>query len=221
MQYVHTWIEEQRKMLKKYRENNDGSGNVADTIGDDNESIAPVWKRVDFPIGEYRYTIYGGGQPSNECDSYLFQMLRVEILDALRDAERELIQGGDQRLLYRVLSKGSDARYSDLKDHLLALENAVRTNEALSGIKKDVAALLERVSLVTADEDNSIDFQFSAPDAAEHLKKIGMVYGANPITVARNGLGRNNLLYVALVCFLGLLSCLRFHFGEGLLRMRL
>ena len=192
-------IDEQRKMLEKYRENNDVGGKVADTNGDDDESIAPVWKRVDFPIGEYRYTIYGGGLPSNECDAYLLQMLRVEILDALRDAESELSPGGAQRLLYRVLSQGSDTRYSDLKDHLLVLEDAVRTNKALSGIKEGVAALLERVSLVRGDEDNSIDFQFSAPDAAELLKKIGMIYGANPITVARNGLGRNNLLYVALV----------------------
>ena len=68
-----------------------------------------------FPIGEYRYTIYGGGQQSNECEAHLLQMLRVEVLGALRDAERELIQGGDQRLLYRVLSQGSDTRYADLK----------------------------------------------------------------------------------------------------------
>src|SRR5690606_1753884 len=36
-------------------------------------------------------------------------------------------------------------------------------------------------------------------EAVEILKKLAMTYGANPITVARNGLGRNNLLYVALV----------------------
>jgi predicted ATP-dependent endonuclease of OLD family len=126
-------------------------------------------------------------------------MLCVEILDALRDAERELTGGGDQRLLYRVLRQRSDTRYADLKERLLDLEEAIRSNAALSGIKDDVAKLLERVSLMTAGEDHSIDFLFSAPDATEMLKKIGMIYGANPITVARNGLGRNNLLYVALV----------------------
>jgi predicted ATP-dependent endonuclease of OLD family len=59
--------------------------------------------------------------------------------------------------------------------------------------------LLAAVSLMTTGEDHSIDFHFSARDATEMLKKIGMIYGANPIPVARNGLGRNNLLYVALV----------------------
>jgi predicted ATP-dependent endonuclease of OLD family len=180
------WIVDQRGILKAEQEAKDG---------DDSN----IWKRVDFPIGEYRYTVYGGGQPSNECEAYFFRMLRVEVLDAMRDAESQLMPGGDQRLLYRVLSQGSDTRYSDLKNHLLALEQAVSENKALSSLKNDVATLLKRVSLVTTAENNSIDFQFSPPDAAELLKKIGMVYGANPISVTRNGLGRNNLLYVALV----------------------
>jgi len=182
------WINEQRDSLRHVRE----------AKGDQGDG-AQFWQRVDFPIGEYRHMIYGGGQPSNECEAYLLRMLCVEILDALRDAERELTGGGDQRLLYRVLRQRSDTRYADLKEHLLDLEAAMRRNAALSSIKVDVAKLLERVSLMTTGEDHSIDFHFSAPDATEMLKNIGMIYGANPITVARNGLGRNNLLYVALV----------------------
>ena len=182
------WINEQRDSLRHVRE----------AKGDQGDG-AQLWQRVDFPIGEYRHMIYGGGQPSNECEAYLLRMLCVEILDALRNAERELTGGGDQRLLYRVLRQRSDTRYADLKEHLLDLEAAIRGNAALSSIKVDVATLLERVSLMTTGEDHSIDFHFSAPDATEMLKKIGMIYGANPITMARNGLGRNNLLYVALV----------------------
>ena len=79
------------------------------------------------------------------------------------------------------------------------LEQCVRNNDALREIKEDVAKLLQRVSLQTAVGDNTIDFQFSSPDAVELLKKIGMIYGANPINVDRNGLGRNNLLYISLV----------------------
>lgn len=193
------WIEEQRKILERYLEKNNGVDSVVGAKGYEEQYVSEVWNRVDFPIGGYHYIIYGGGQPSNECDAYLLQMIRAESLGAMRDAERQLMQGGEQRLLYRILSQNSDHRYSDLKSHLLALEDAVRTNKSLIGIKKEVAALLDRVSLVTANEDNSIDFQFSALDTAELLKKIGMIYGTNPITVARNGLGRNNLLYIALV----------------------
>jgi predicted ATP-dependent endonuclease of OLD family len=194
-----TWIEEQRAMLEKYKKKSSGDDDGSNLNAGENNNMSPDWKRVDFPVGEYRYTIYGGGEPSNECEANFLRMIRVEILDALRDAESELTPGGAQRLLYRILNQGSHTRYSDLKDHLMALENAVRTNNALSEMKKDVTVLLERISLATAAEDNSIDFQFSAPDAAELLKKIGMIYDSNPITVARNGLGRNNLLYIALV----------------------
>jgi putative ATP-dependent endonuclease of the OLD family len=182
------WINEQRESLQRIRAVKGGQVDGAQ-----------LWQWVDFPTGEYRHMIYGAGHPSNECEAFLLRMLCVEILDALRDAERELTGGGDQRLLYRVLRQRSDTRYADLKERLLDLEEAIRSNAALSCIKDDVAKLLERVSLMTAGEDHSIDFHFSAPDATEMLKKIGMIYGANPITVARNGLGRNNLLYVALM----------------------
>lgn len=158
-----------------------------------------LWQMVDFPIGEYRYVVYGGGRPSNECESHLLQMLKIEQLDALRDAQRELVAGGERRLLYRILRQGHDSKYADLKRRLLALEESVRNDDALIGIRNDVAALLKRVSLQTEDHDNSIDFIFSSPDTADLLKKIGMIYGADPIKVDRNGLGRNNLLYISLV----------------------
>ncbi len=197
------WVTEQRLALKDLRAKSDASQQAED--GDEQGGDEPtvnddVFLRfVDFPIGKYRHTIYGGGQPSNECDAYLLRMLRVEILDALRDAERELIAGGDQRLLYRVLRQSSDSRYNDLKESLQELESVVHDNSSLTTIKEEVEALLKQVSLMSAGEDHSIGLQFTAPEAAEILKKIGMTYGANPITVARNGLGRNNLLYVALV----------------------
>ncbi|UCG55920.1 MAG: AAA family ATPase, partial [Phycisphaerales bacterium] len=154
---------------------------------------------VDFPIGEYRHTIYGGGRPSNECEAWLLRMLRAEILDALRDAERELVAGGEQSLLFRVLRQGSDSRYTDVKRLIDELKRAIDKDPSLGAIKEDVEKLLARVSLDTPGEDHSIGLQFVAPEAVEILKKIGMTYGANPISVARNGLGRNNLLYVALV----------------------
>ena len=59
--------------------------------------------------------------------------------------------------------------------------------------------LLDKVSLQSGESDNAIDFIFSSPEANELLKKISMIYGANPISVERNGLGRNNLLYISLI----------------------
>lgn len=47
--------------------------------------------------------------------------------------------------------------------------------------------------------DNRVEFQFTSPEYSEMLKKISLIYGDNPVNVERNGLGRNNLLYISLV----------------------
>ncbi|MEP6934376.1 MAG: AAA family ATPase, partial [Nitrospirota bacterium] len=187
------WIEEQREAVAT-RKAKDEKANPEFGVGSENSDCS---RYVDFPIGEYRHTTYGGGRPSNECESWLLRMLRVEILDALRDAERELVAGGDQRLLFRVLRQSGDARYTDVKRLLEDLKRAIDLDPSLAEIKKEVQKVPKLVSLDTPGEDHSIGLQFAAPEAVEILKKIGMTYGANPITVARNGLGRNNLLYVA------------------------
>jgi len=189
------WIEDQREAIARQKEQDD---KVNPESRSDLER--PDYSRyVDFPIGEYRHVIYGGGRPSNECEYWLLQMLCVEILDALRDAERELVAGGEQRLLFRVLRQRSDSRYTDVKRLIDDLKKAIDIDPSLAAINREVEILLALVSLDTPGEDHSVGLQFAAPETAEILKKIGMTYGANPITVARNGLGRNNLLYVALV----------------------
>jgi len=106
------WIKQQRKLLQKLiSPATEGDSDLPEsTESQSTPSPSPnvddLWEMVDFPIGEYRYVIYGGGRPSNECESYLLQMLKIEPLDALRDAQRELVAGGERRLLYRVLRQG-------------------------------------------------------------------------------------------------------------------
>ena len=189
------WIEKQREAVSSRKEED---AKLSPNCKLDLEMI-DYSKFVDFPIEDYRHIIYGGGRPSNECEAWLLKMLRVEILDALRDAERELVAGGEQRLLFRVLRQSGDSRYTNVKRLISDLKDAIDTDPSLTAIKDDVQKLLNLVSFSTPDEDHSIGLQIAAIEAAEILKKIGMTYGANPITVARNGLGRNNLLYLALV----------------------
>jgi hypothetical protein len=91
------------------------------------------------------------------------------------------------------------SQYDGIRAVLYELEVEVSNNPNLQSIKEEVTALLDRVSLQADDADNTIDFSFTSPEAAEMLKKTSMIYGSNPIDVARNGLGRNNLLYISLV----------------------
>src|SRR6266852_3496851 len=184
------WVNEQRKLLETMAPN---AGGEADA------PPAETWRQVDLPIRDYRYTLYGGGDPSNECQAHQLGKLRAEMLDALRDARKELMAGGEQRLLYRVLRQGADSNYSDLKQKLTELEHCVQKNQNLKNLTGAVQQLLKRVSLESTTGDNFVGLRFSSPEATELLKKIGMIYGLYPVSVARTGLGRNNLLYLSLV----------------------
>jgi len=176
------WIEKQREIIRQKKEDGDAEPFL-----------------IDFPIGDYRYSIFGGNDPSNECNMYFLKMLKMEFLDALRDAQKELIASGEYRLLYRILIQKDKEKYDDIKAVLKQLDGVVKKNRNLKSIKDDVKNLLDKVSLQSGESDNAIDFIFSSPEANELLKKISMIYGTNPLSVARNGLGRNNLLYISLI----------------------
>jgi len=176
------WIEKQRGVIKEKA---------------NSEEKLPIL--IDFPIDEYRYKIFGGNDPSNECNMYFLKMLKMELLDALRDTRKELIASGEYRLLYRILVQKDKAKYEDIKNILKELDNIVKKNPNLESIKVDVQKLLSKVSLQSTESENKIDFNFSSPEVHELLKKISMIYGTSPISVERNGLGRNNLLYISLI----------------------
>jgi predicted ATP-dependent endonuclease of OLD family len=154
-------------------------------------------KQIDFPIKKYEYTILGGDDPTNRCDPYFLKMLKMEMLDALRDAKKELVASGEYRLLFRILNRKEETEYSEIKEHLLALDKKVKDNPVLNNIKAEIAGLLDIISL---QEDKSVvDFSFSTPETSDILKKLGLRYGEDPIGIERNGLGRNNLLYISLL----------------------
>jgi predicted ATP-dependent endonuclease of OLD family len=155
---------------------------------------------VDFPISDYRYSIFGGNDPSRDTEiNYWLQMLKMESLDALRDAPKELVASSDYRLLYRILNQERRSDYSDIKQILDQLDDIVDKNASLSTIKTEVKTLLDRVSLQSTDGDNVIDFRFSGMETSEILRKLALIYGVDPIDISRNGLGRNNLLFISLV----------------------
>lgn len=161
--------------------------------------LASKGKSVDFPIKEYEYYIFGGGEPANKVDFYFLKMLKMELLDALRDAKRELTASGEYRLLYKILSNRDESKFADIKDVLNSLDEKLQGHAELEEIKKNVKEYLDKIPLYEKEGGNSVSFRFSSPELAEILKKFGMVYGIDPVGVERNGLGRNNLLYISLI----------------------
>lgn len=181
-----TWIKEQREKIKQLKSGKE------DIKEDD------LLHFIEFPIKSYQYVIYGGNDRTNRVDPYFLSMLKLELLDALRDAKRELIANGDYKLLYRILNQGNENAYEDIKEVLNTLDEKIKNNKQLKELKKTLISQLNKISLQGSGENN-IDFNFTTLETGEILKKLSLIYGQDPITIERNGLGRNNLLYISLI----------------------
>lgn len=154
---------------------------------------------VNFPIAKYYYSIYGGFHRDSQVNTYHLNQIKFELLDALRDAEVELVASQRNRLLFRILNSKEETEYQDLKTQLIGLQEAVDSNAALQSIKTGISTQLEKISLANDSTGNLIDLIFAMPEVDEILKKISIIYGSNPIKIERNGTGRNNLLFISLV----------------------
>ena len=153
---------------------------------------------IDFPINHYSYSIFGGDDRTKRIDYYWLNFLKMEFLNALRDARTQLMARGKNTLLNKVLSVQTDNKIDDLKKKLLELKELINDESSVfSGIKQDIEKFLKKVSI--EDSKSKIDFVFSGVESSDILKKISLIYGTNPIDIERNGLGRNNLLYISLL----------------------
>jgi putative ATP-dependent endonuclease of the OLD family len=173
--------------------------NLRGLISEGKVKKADLFHHVEFPIDQYEYIIFGGNNPTNKCDPYFLKMLKLEVLDALRDAKKELVANGEYKLLYRILNKNYESDFVEVQSVLGELNQKLKENKKLDSIKRELSTYLDRLLLSNPSELNSIDFNFSSPEVIEILKKLSIVYGENPISIERNGLGKNNILFISLV----------------------
>lgn len=154
---------------------------------------------INFPISKYYYSIIGGNQNEMQANIYHLNQLKFELLDALRDAKTELSASHRGNLLFRVLNAKEENEYQDLKKQLVGLQTSIKENEAIQGIVTGISNQLDKISLTTANSNNAIDLIFSLPNIEDILKKLSLIYGANPLKIENNGTGRNNLLFMSLI----------------------
>lgn len=184
------WIKKKRQLVEKIQERESES---------DTDFLQKKIDLIDFPIKSYDYIIYGGLDEAKKADGYFLRMLKMEYLDALRDAKRELVASGDYRLLYKILNNRDEEKFADIKQGLNSFDQAIKKSAELKNIRSDIETYLEKISLHDDTESNCIDFQFSSIEISELLKKLSLIYGSDPVNVERNGMGRNNLLYISLI----------------------
>ena len=122
----------------------------------------------------------------------------MEFLNALRDAKTQLMAGGKNTLLSKVLSIQTENKIDDIKNKLIELRRLIDKDESVfTSIRNDIETFLKKVSI--EDAESRIRFDFAGVESSEIIKKISLNYGTNPVDIERNGLGRNNLLYISLL----------------------
>lgn len=207
LKYTFTYRKNKIEWYKKTKQSiEDKKNKVRRELGRDEEYYKEkesafdkeIINLIDFPINGYYYSISGGNETS-PVDNYYLRMLKFEFLDALRDAKRELVAGNDYRLLYKVLSNHGFDKFSELKENFQNLNSAIKTNKGLNDILSAIGEYLGSISLKGGSTNNDVQFKFSSIEISEVLKRLSLAYADSPIDVNRNGLGRNNLLYIALV----------------------
>ena len=155
---------------------------------------------ISFPINLYRYKIFGGYDETKQIDFYFLNMIKMEYLDALRDADKEMASNNEYRLLSKILKNRAQTadNFSEIKDALKKLQQEIKTHRDVKDILQEISDKLNVISF--KDEgSNVVDFKFSKFEITELFKRLSLQYGVDPIDISRNGLGRNNLLYIALV----------------------
>jgi len=160
---------------------------------------------ISFPIEYYRYILFGGNDETQRVDFSWLSFLKMELLDALRDAKSQLLAGGRNTLLFSILNTRTVEQITTtkkdidlIKEKLADLNKIINNkNSVFNEIKKDIEKFLKQVS--EEDENGLINFQFLGIEESEILKKLSLIYGSEPISIERNGLGRNNLLYISIL----------------------
>lgn len=148
--------------------------------------------------GRPRPTFYGGQSNVPEVEDWARQAVTFTYLPALRDAESDLRPGRGSNRLVQLLSAFAPTEVE--QDEIVKL--AEEANEKMSGAKvvrdarKSVQTRLDQI--VGTDYAQYVDFAFAEPQFQRVVGVLRTLVGdGDALEMAQNGLGYNNLLYIA------------------------
>ena len=168
----------------------------------------PIIQMDDIPnelsTENYEWTIYGGEKERERIDYRDLGQIRLELLPALRDAQRELSRGG-QRRFGRLISRfktddfenGIDRSKFDVERAVKVMNRRLERAQPVASAQTQLNQRLSQISGPT----NTQEATFTPSDLGfDDLVKNLQVYIGNstqvPQSVEFNGLGYNNLLYI-------------------------
>jgi len=158
-----------------------------------------------LPIDNYEWVIYGGEVEREQIDFRDLARIRLELLPALRDAEREMSRGS-RRLVGNLVSRFKPDGYdtSEQPDRIRVDEALAALNESLEKAKpiaqseKQLNAQLGEVAGQSNKQSAVIKpFRQEFDDLARNLRVLVGPQQGLERDIELNGLGYNNLLYVA------------------------
>lgn len=156
--------------------------------------------RVQLPLNEYEWIIYGGERET--LDTFDFNMLSkfgIEYVGALRDATTELKKSSGK--LQQML------RSIDLEDSVLQniavkvdeLNETIMQGEEIQKVKSDLNSYLHNI---TGSTRQKVQIQMGENDYDSLIKDLKVLIGDvedRVHSVEMNGLGYNNLLFISLL----------------------
>lgn len=160
-----------------------------------------------LPIDDYEWVIYGGEVERERIDFRDLIQVRLELLQALRDAERELLTGGRKRLGKLVdrfkpdgFDNGLDPTKHKVEKTATILNLRFQRTQPVVNVQQQLNQRLESVSGPTNKQDAQLvpaDIEFD--DLIKNLRLYVGSQGGQVRSVDCNGLGYNNLLYISVL----------------------
>ena len=165
----------------------------------------PAQLPAQIPLDDYEWVIYGGEIERERIDFRDLAQIRLELLHALRDAERELSTGGRRRLSRLIerfkpvgFDDGSDPGKRKVERTAGILNQRLQRTQPIVDVQAELNQRLEHVSGETNKQNTILqpsDIGFD--DLAKNLRIFINSPNEQARTVEFNGLGYNNLLYVS------------------------
>jgi putative ATP-dependent endonuclease of OLD family len=151
--------------------------------------------------GRPRTRYFGGDFGQNDVEAIAREAIRFVYLPALRDAEADLRPGVGNRLATLLTAFAPDG-HPDRADLVRIIQEANAALAEVGAVKQSAAAVQSRLTAITGKGpfEQSAQMGFSE---ARYERIVGslqaMLGGKSPVQLAENGLGYNNLLYIAVI----------------------
>lgn len=168
------------------------------------KSTAIIRYSASWPIGKNRVTIKRCGGPDvpdmPEVPQHILDNFSVTYLPALRNVESALAPGMKSQLalLLRDITSKSD---DDVKSKITAIveksNEELSSNDFIKNISENISTTVENIAGSDAQKSG---IKTAETDFLKILRTLQIQMDGEPITgLSSNGLGLNNLLYIAVV----------------------